>query len=124
MTVSVRVGAGIADAIAEGYRLNLPLRRITGVGPVAPLLIVDNPAVVIEAVKLAEDRSGDVVVRLYEAYGSHATARVVAGFDYESAVETDLLERAVPMSNVADGGGGVTIALRPFQIVTVRFRRS
>ena len=35
---------------------------------VAPLVTVDNDAVV-EAVKLADDRSGDVVVRLYEAHG-------------------------------------------------------
>ncbi|GAB3043772.1 glycoside hydrolase family 38 C-terminal domain-containing protein [Parafrigoribacterium mesophilum] len=123
MAVSVRAGADIPDAIAEGYRLNLPVRQTTGAAAVAPLFRVGTPAVVIEAVKLAEDRSGDVIVRLYEAFGSHATAQVAAGFGYDSAIETDLLERAVATSNLLDRGDGVTVALRPFQIVTVRFRR-
>jgi alpha-mannosidase len=123
MTVSVRVGAAIGDAIAEGYRLNLPLRQFTGRRPVEPLLTVDNPAVVIEAVKLAEDRSGDVIVRLYEAYGSRATARIDASFDYDSAIATDLLERPVSAQGLVDAGSSVTLALRPFQIFTLRFRR-
>lgn len=41
-----------------------------------PLVIVDNPAIVVESVKLAEDRSGDVVVRLYESRGAPAKASV------------------------------------------------
>ncbi|HUG50578.1 MAG TPA: glycosyl hydrolase-related protein, partial [Terrimesophilobacter sp.] len=122
-TVSVRVGAAIGDAIAEGYRLNLPLRHFAGSRPVEPLLTVDNPAVVVEAVKLAEDRSSDVVVRLYEAYGSHATAHLHAAFGYDSAIATDLLERPVPAPGLVDVGSGVTLALRPFQIFTLRFRR-
>ena len=76
--VALRVGATIGDAVAEGYRLNLPLRRVRGGDDVAPLVVVDDPAVVVEAVKLAEDGSGDVVVRLYEALGSRAAARITA----------------------------------------------
>ena len=72
--VALRVGATSRDAVAEGYRLNLPLRRVRGARPIAPLLAVSDPAVVVEAVKLAEDGSGDVVVRLYEALGSRARA--------------------------------------------------
>ena len=58
--MALRVGATIGDAVAEGYRLNLPLRRVRGGDDVAPLVVVDDPAVVVEAVKLAEDGSGDV----------------------------------------------------------------
>ena len=35
--VALRVGATIGDAVAEGYRLNLPLRRVRGGDDVAPL---------------------------------------------------------------------------------------
>jgi alpha-mannosidase len=122
MAVSLRVGATIADAVAEGYRLNLPLRTVRGAGPVAPLLTVDNPAVVVEAVKLAEDGSGDVVVRLYEAHGGRASAQVTADFPYESVVETDLLETPLP-EPVALSADGARLAVRPFQIVTLRFAR-
>ncbi|HLU55819.1 MAG TPA: glycoside hydrolase family 38 C-terminal domain-containing protein [Pseudonocardia sp.] len=126
MRVSLRVGATIADAVAEGYRLNLPLRTVRG-GPIAPLVSVDSPAVVVEAVKLAEDGSGDVVVRLYEAFGGRATARVTADFPHHGVVETDLLERPlaepVALSGVTPSGDGV-LRLRPFRIVTLRYRRS
>lgn len=95
--------------IAEGYRLNLPLRAtapaaaggvtpgsgsLDAADPVAaphPVVAVDHDGVVIEAVKAAEDGSGDLVVRLYESFGGRA-APVVS---FAAAVEVaavDLLE--------------------------------
>ena len=126
LNVSVAVGAGIPEAVAEGYRRNLPLRVVEGVGaePVEPLVTVDHPAVVVEAVKLAEDGSGDVVVRLYEAYGSRARGRLTAGFDVTDVVETDLLERPVdPAALRAVDGPVAELELRPFQLVTLRLSR-
>jgi alpha-mannosidase len=121
------VGATIADAVREGYRANLPLREVDGAGPVAPLVAVDAPAVVVEAVKLAEDRSGDVVVRLYESLGGRARARLRAAFPVASVAETDLLERPLPTPRALVGGadgGDVALELRPFQIVTLRLGRA
>ncbi|WP_104082459.1 glycoside hydrolase family 38 C-terminal domain-containing protein [Cryobacterium sp. Y11] len=125
--VSLRVGASIPDAVYEGYRLNLPLRTVTGVGAITvePLFAVDNPAVVIEAVKLAEDGSGDVIVRLYEAHGIRALARIIRSFEAAEAYETDLLERRVaPAAVTATDDAGLTLELRPFQLVTLRYRRT
>lgn len=119
--VALRVGSGIGDAVAEGYRLNLPLRTVRGAHDVGPLVSVDGPAVVVEAVKLAEDHSGDVVVRLYEALGSRARARITPGFEHAGVVETDLLERPLP-APVSLAGSRLT--LRPFQIVTLRYARN
>ncbi|MFD0718430.1 alpha-mannosidase [Streptomyces globosus] len=125
-------GAGIGDAVREGRFLNLPERTLAGAGPVAPLVSVAaaggtaDGAVVVEAVKLAEDRSGDVVVRLYECLGGRAAAALTADFRPAAAVESDLLER--PLGGTAVGpvaaDGSVPLALRPFQIVTVRLRRA
>ncbi|MGW7754927.1 alpha-mannosidase [Streptomyces violaceusniger] len=120
-------GATIGDAVREGYRINLPERRVTGTAAeVAPLVTVDNDAVVISAVKLADDRGGDLVVRLYEAHGGRTRATVrVDGFAPERAVTTDLLERplvdAEPPTPV---DGGLVLALRPFQMVTLRLPRA
>ena len=143
LRASLVVGAGVGEAVREGYRLNLPVREVTGDAAPQPLVAVDGEGVVVEAVKLAEDRSGDVVVRLYEALGGRATARLRAGFAVAAVVETDLLERTLetPRALVAapeggaDGGGvdgdradsGRTVAtvrLRPFQIATLRLRRT
>jgi alpha-mannosidase len=132
---SLRPNAGIPEAVAEGYRLNLPLRTVGEAGPGAgagsdagstglkPLFGVDNPAVVIEAVKLAEDRSGDVVVRLYEARGGRAEAVLQPDFEYDGVAATDLLERGVPADWLQDLGAGAAPGLRPFQLATLRFRR-
>ncbi|MES4905753.1 MULTISPECIES: glycoside hydrolase family 38 C-terminal domain-containing protein [unclassified Streptomyces] len=117
------IGADIADAVREGYHLNLPERALPGSAPVAPLISVDQEGVVVEAVKLADDGSGDVVVRLYEAHGVRARATLTPGFPLASALVTDLLERPLddPASHqVTDGT--VRLTLRPFQILTLRLR--
>ncbi|MFD9725303.1 alpha-mannosidase [Streptomyces sp. NPDC059072] len=123
---SLAPGAGIGDAVREGHALNLPERVVRGAGVVPPLLSVDDDAVVVESVKLAEDRGGDVIVRLYESLGGRARATLTAGFPIAAAVESDLLER--PLDGTAVGAaapdGTVALTLRPFQIVTVRLRRA
>jgi len=127
MNVSLRVGATIPDAVREGYRANLPLRTVNGVEgvDVEPLITVDGQAIVVEAVKLAEDGSGDVVVRLYEAHGTRARGTVTASFTVTAVTETDLLEQDVPLSSVQDTDGPTaTLELRPFQLVTLRFART
>jgi alpha-mannosidase len=111
-------GADVGATLAEAYAVNLPLRPAPGVGGVRPLVTVDNPDVVVESVKLADDRSGDVVVRLYESRGGRATARLGTGFPLARAVLTDLLER--PTSECEPAG----LTLRPFQILTLRLTPS
>ncbi|MFG2953851.1 alpha-mannosidase [Streptomyces sp. NPDC048291] len=116
-------GAGIADAVREGWRINLPERRLTGASDVAPLVTVDNDAVVITAVKLADDGSGDVVVRFHEAHGGRARATLTAGFEVADVTATDLLERPLPDAP-EQVGNSVGLRLRPFELVTLRLRRA
>ncbi len=118
-------GATIGDAVREGYRINLPERRTTGAGEVAPLITVDNDAVVVTAVKLADDASGDVVVRCYESRGGRARATLTAGFPVASVTVTDLLERPLQDAAVPERAGeAVTVSLRPFELITLRLRRA
>lgn len=129
LQVGFVVGADVAGTIAEGYRINLPVRTVdAAASDITPLLAVDDPGVVVEAVKLAEDGSGDVVVRLYEALGVRTTARLTASFAATAVTETDLLERDGEPSVVTDAvvdadSVSVALALRPFQLVTLRFAR-
>ena len=110
-------GAEVTDAVREGLALNLPLRA--AVAPVVPALVsTGHPAVTVESVKLAEDRSGDVIVRLYESAGGRARTRLTVSFPVTEARITDLLER--PLHPAATDEDGLVLDLRPFQILTVR----
>ncbi len=113
---SIQPDADIAEAVALGYERNLAERTVTGM-PVAPLVTSSHPGVVVETVKLAEDRSGDLVVRVYESLGSRTTATIALDASYESVARTDLLERdlAAPLDSLE-------LTLRPFEFVTLRFR--
>ncbi|MEU2057292.1 alpha-mannosidase [Streptomyces bungoensis] len=122
-TYSLLPGAGIEDAVAEGYALNLPLRLAESAGAPAPVVSVAGEGVTVEAVKLADDRSGDVVVRLYECRGGRASGVLRTGFPLAAAEVTDLLERPLEDAVVA-AGGTVAVGLRPFQILTLRLRRA
>src|SRR5262249_42272498 len=91
LTYALLPGASSAEAVAEGYSLNLPLRgRSGGAGQLLSLVGTDAPGVPIEAVKLADDRSGDVVVRLYEALGGRASATLRAAFPIACVEVVDL----------------------------------
>ncbi|MGX1880464.1 alpha-mannosidase [Streptomyces sp. NPDC055287] len=119
-------GATVVDAVREGHWINLPERTVRGAGTaVEPLVSSDDDRVVVEAVKLAEDHSGDVIVRLYEAAGGRAAATLATGFPVVSVGETDLLERPLAGSPTYEltREGAVELALRPFQILTLRLAR-
>ncbi|MFC9806422.1 alpha-mannosidase [Streptomyces griseoaurantiacus] len=118
-------GAEIGDAVREGWRVNLPERRVRGAGPVAPLVSVAEDAVAVTAVKLADDGSGDVVVRFHEAHGGRSTATLAPGFDVASVTVTDLLERPLPDAPAPRSEDGrIVLPLGPFELVTLRLRRA
>ncbi|MDX3341837.1 glycoside hydrolase family 38 C-terminal domain-containing protein [Streptomyces sp. ME02-6979.5a] len=110
-------GSEVTDAVREGLALNLPLRA--AVAPAVPALVsTGHPAVTVESVKLAEDRGGDVIVRLYESAGGRARTRLTVSFPVADARITDLLER--PLHPAETDEDGLVLDLRPFQILTVR----
>lgn len=124
---TVTVARTIGDAVRAGYAANFPAREVLGQRPIEPIIEVVGSAVLAEAVKLAEDRSGDVIVRLYESEGSRAEAEVRVGFPFESVREVDLLERDLESEErttvTSRSSDSVTVKLRPFEVVTLRINR-
>ncbi|MFZ3416696.1 alpha-mannosidase [Arthrobacter sp. 3Tela_A] len=123
---ALRPDATVAEAVQEGYRLNLPLRTVSGAGAesIPPLAVLTPGSVLVEAVKLADDRSGDVVLRLYESLGGHTKALLTAGFPARSAVPADLLERDTGAELLRRRDGRWELGFRPFEVKTVRLARS
>ncbi|GAA1300075.1 alpha-mannosidase [Saccharothrix xinjiangensis] len=122
------VNAGIPDAVRESYRLHHPLRRVVVSGAstpteVKPLVGVSDNGVVIDTVKLSDNQADDVIVRLYEAYGTRRSCSLSASFTVASACITDLLEANLK-KDLDVTNDAVTLEFRPFQVITVRLHRS
>ena len=78
---------------------------------------VNSPAVVIDTVKQAED-SRSLIVRLYEAHGARGPVRLMSDLPVRKATRCNFLEE--DEAPLAWRNGGVTFAIRPFQIVTLK----
>ncbi|MTK33034.1 alpha-mannosidase [Nocardia seriolae] len=117
-------GTSITDAVREGYRTNLPPFTPGVADAVSPLFTLDNDDVVTSTVKLADDGSGDIVIRLYEATGGRVTTLLTPDFAFTAHRRCDLLERPLPEDTTATAEGpGIRLRLRPFQLITLRFAR-
>lgn len=121
MRFRIQPGATISDAVALGYDLANPLRTIRASAEIAPIVSSSNPDVVVETVKLAEDGSGDLVVRLYESRGAQAMTVLTLDGSAEAIVSTDLLERELAEEPRAVGSV-IELPFRAFQLRTIRWR--
>jgi alpha-mannosidase len=106
--------------VQEAYELNVPCRTVKGNGGEQSVFSLDTDAVVIEAVKPAEDGSGDIVLRLYEALQTHASCTLATSLPVKRASVTDMLENAV--ARLAVRNGAMALEFRPFEIKTIRLR--
>lgn len=129
MRYSLVPGASIAESITEAERLNgavyevdagLIKSNLVSVGPVG------ETSLRLATVKLAEDRSGDViVVRLYESEGSRTEATVTIP-GAKQIFATDRLERELCPGSVLGHRAlsaedeAIDVVAGPFQIVTLR----
>ena len=112
--------------IAQAYALNDPL-IVTGgdkftqpggkSGQLESLLWVDQPSIVIETVKRAEDGDG-IIVRLYESQRRRGPVTIHAGFPLAAAWRTNLLEENESQIDVQEQS--LRLHVRPFEIMTLR----
>jgi alpha-mannosidase len=117
-------GPGLAGVVAEAERLDLPVRLATG-GRAAtsprPVATITGTGVEVDAVKVADDGSGDLVVRLHEACGDRTAVTVAAAGRVVAASRCNLLEEPTGSFEVSDGI--VVATLRPFELATLRLVR-
>ena len=130
----------VADAdmnavLDEAARLNSPV--IGELPDMAPLVSLADATgvIVLDWIKLADDGSSDLIVRLYEAAGGNATATLrldAALSDAKASVrEVNLMEEPeldaeLPRALAGDEpmpADGAVVSLAPFQLATLRIRR-
>ncbi|GAA2574324.1 glycoside hydrolase family 38 C-terminal domain-containing protein [Winogradskya consettensis] len=116
------IGADLATATAEGISLNLPARcTSSGAQGVEPLVSLSGEGLLVSSVKLADDRSGDLIVRVYESLGNRANGTLTVNFPVTATTEVNLLERAE--SAVPVQGAAIPLSLTPFEVRTLRLAR-
>ena len=108
-----------AGVIPAARAFNAPLLLQPTAAPVGErsFFSVNNPAVVIDTVKQAED-SKHIIVRLYESHGARGQVRLTSSLPVTKATRCNLLEQ--DETPVAWRNGGATVSVRPFQIITLK----
>lgn len=118
----IRPEATLTHAAEEGHALDRALRAIRGGAEVRPLVASSNDAVRVATVKLAEDASENLIVRIHESSGGRQTTTLSFGVPFSAIDEVDLIERPVPEALHCADTDTLELALRPFQILTLRCR--
>jgi alpha-mannosidase len=111
-----------ADVVKQAYELNVKPAVIKGGALDASYLQVENENIIIDTVKMAEDGSGDIIVRLYEAKKAAVTTKLHAAFaEGFKAYSCDMLENIEEELCVADGA--IDLSFRAFEIKTIRLSK-
>lgn len=105
--------AGVIPA-ARAFNAPLLVRKTDAAPREHSFFGVDNPAVVIDTVKQAED-SRDIIVRLYESHGSRGRVKLRTTLPVRSAAFCNALEEEEKPAR-----RGLTFDLAPFRIVTLK----
>ncbi|HSL31039.1 MAG TPA: glycoside hydrolase family 38 C-terminal domain-containing protein, partial [Anaerolineales bacterium] len=122
-------GSWSEETQREAYLLNDPIlvyrSRVEGSRPaerlstLSSLLSASSPNVIIETIKRAEDGNG-IIVRLYESQRKRGPVQLHAGFEVQTAWETNLLEENETELSVENNS--IHLELNPYQIMTLRLK--
>uniref|UniRef100_E9PZ88 Alpha-mannosidase 2C1 n=1 Tax=Mus musculus TaxID=10090 RepID=E9PZ88_MOUSE len=111
-----------AGVIHAAYNLNFPLLALPAPGP-APdttwsAFSVSSPAVVLETIKQAErcHQHRTLVLRLYEAHGSHVDCWLHTSLPVQEATLCDLLEQRDPTGHLSLQDNRLKLTFSPFQV--------
>ncbi|PNJ43387.1 MAN2C1 isoform 7 [Pongo abelii] len=114
-----------AGVIQAAYSLNFPLLALPAPSP-APAtswsaFSVSSPAVLLETVKQAESspQRRSLVLRLYEAHGSHVDCWLHLSLPVQEAILCDLLERPDPAGHLTLRDSRLKLTFSPFQVLSL-----
>jgi len=108
-----------SGVVQEAYQLNIPLRMLEGYADSRSLFRIDQPNVILETVKPAEDStSGDIILRLYESMGNKTQIQLTSSLPIKRVYQTDMLENIKEECSWTEKG--LELVFRPFEIKTLR----
>ena len=111
---------GLAGLQRQAYELNVGATLAKGAGGSGSLMKIEQPNIFVEALKPAEDESGDLVLRVYEATRVATKARLHFGLPVKAVYEANMLEKAG--KKLVMKSGSLDLDFCPFEIKTLRLK--
>ncbi len=110
-----------SPVVREAYDLNVPLQTASGACTAFSAFAADAGNIFIDTVKPAEDGSGDLILRLYEAKRADTECRLQIRFPVSAVSLCDMLENKTE-SLSPDDPDGIPLHFHTFEVKTVRIR--
>lgn len=111
-----------SDVIREAYALHCPAIVQKGYCSANSFLRVSERNIIVDTVKMAEDGSGDIIVRLYECQNTYTSCILNFGISVKVVYKTDMLEQN--LTQIAVKSGGMTLNFKSFEIITLRVKKN
>lgn len=110
-----------SPAVDEAYSLNVPAVTAEGSCKEFSAFDLDAANVYIDTVKLAEDGSGDLIIRLYEAKNAATSCKLSVNLPFAHAWLCDMLENKLEETAMNDGK--ISLDFHNFEVKTIRFAK-
>jgi alpha-mannosidase len=78
------------------------------------LVYSSSEHIVIETVKMAENRKNELILRIYEDSGKPGQAKITLDAEYEKAIECDMLENELNETDLNN------LSFKPFEVKTIK----
>lgn len=109
-----------SDVVREGYEFNVDPIAVKGGTDNTQIAVIDNKNIFLDTIKPAEDGSGDIILRFYEAKGAAANAKIKTCFMGKAALCNMLEEKKC---DIEMKDGTLNLNFRGFEVKTVRIIR-
>ena len=109
-----------SDVVRQGYELNVKPVVTNGTADAFSLFDVEKNNVILESVKLAEDGSGDLILRLYESRKAAVQTVLSTSLPVAKAWSCTMLEEKEEELMVENYS--ISLDFRAFEIKTLRLK--
>lgn len=116
-----------SEVVKKAYELNSPVFARygeNGYSKEMSYLSVSKDNIIADTVKLAEDGSGDLIVRLYECMNTKTRTVIKLGFDAKGVFETNMLEENKKEIKPCQNKSEAELDFNGFEVKTLRIKRN
>ena len=106
--------------VQEAYELNIPPLILNGTAKEGSIFQISASNIILDTMKPAEDRSPDLILRLYESVHAATHCILTTSFPVQSATQTNMLEEDIKPLHIHQNK--VELTFRPFEIKTIRLK--